>query len=233
MTPESSTGTDTTFRERLRVLEEQILKDRLDPTDATRLRHDGYAWHYRPSHHAARGLISAEDVAMLSAPGRRLLSIGAFPAALEHCLVTVGLPPEHLTITDIDPRILTCPIPCKKQQFDALEPWPADLGHFDRILFPESLCIMFTDRLRTAELDHSVPHATDPLEAKLLAHVLGSALSHLAPGGIIRADGPMSHPKVVQAASQILTAQGHTHSIAYERYLLTVVGPAKPVEKEE
>lgn len=222
MTAESSTGTDTTFRERLRVLEEQMFSDRLDPTDAIRLRHDGYAWHYRPSHHAARGLINAEDVAMLSAPGHRLLSIGAFPAALEHCLVAVGLPPGHITITDIDPRILTCPIPCEKRQFDALEPWPADLGHFDRILFPESLCIMFTDRLQSVPDDPTVPHATDPLEAKLLAHVLGSALSHLAPGGIIRADGPMSHPNVVQRAADLLQAHWPQMHIAYTRYLLVM-----------
>ncbi len=185
--------------------------------------HNGYAWHYRPSHHIVSGLVTTEDLDLVTKPGHRLLSMGAHPAYLERILIDLGLPATHLTIADSDPRIVECPGDMQKIHCTMLGHWP-ELGQFDRIIFPESLCIALTDAISKAGpiTDSKLPHPTDALEATLLAQVLSEALHCLAPGGIIRANGPMSHPNVVRAVSRILESQGEHHAIHYTRYLMTM-----------
>lgn len=185
--------------------------------------HNGYAWHYRPSHHIVSGLVTTEDLDLVTKPGHRLLSMGAHPAYLERILVALGLPADHLTIADIDPRIVECPGYMQKIHCTMLGHWP-ELGQFDRIIFPESLCIALTDAISKAGpiTDSKLPHPTDALEAKLLAQVLSEALHCLTPGGIIRANGPMSHPNVIRVASTMLESQSNHHVIHYSRYLMTI-----------
>jgi hypothetical protein len=206
-------------------IEQRLFADLLDPADATRLRSDRRAWHYRPSHHIRRGLCTPSDIIRLQQPGARLLSIGAWPLVFERTLLELGVPVAHLMVADSDPDILTAQHTFEARAFDLTQVWPLDLGTFDLIIFPESLCIALTDCLRQqgqvlgAVGDH---FPADEPQAELLARVCAQALAHLRGGGEIRADGPMPHPKVVQRASQLLLEAGWPHTLRYERYLLQV-----------
>jgi hypothetical protein len=209
---------DDDFISRVRAAEERLFRDRLDPADATRLLHDGYSWHYRPSHHAATGLVTSEDF------GKTILSIGAHPACFERILVELGLPRERLLVADHEPRLPEEAPGLRTIVFDVTEPWP-EIGAFDLIVFPESLCIALADRIdregRPAPTaDDEFP--ADAREAELLAGVLMEALGRLKRGGEIRANGPQSHPNVVTAARAVLERQGFAHELEYERYFLIV-----------
>jgi hypothetical protein len=57
-----------------------------------------------------------------------------------------------------------------------------DIGTFDLILFPESLCIALTDRLKKTGPHGDAPFATDSEEARMLRDVLCGALARLRPG---------------------------------------------------
>ena len=216
------------FVARVREVEERLFPELLDPDHPRRLRSDRRSWQYRPSHHVSRGLLGAADLAELSLPGRRLLSVGAYPACFEHLLCTLGLPPANLVVADHDPAIATCVGTMDKVVFDVFDPWP-DLGRFDLILFPESLCIALGDRVsrEPSDPDHPGPFPNDLLAGRLLAHVLGQALRA---GDEIRADGPMSHPNVVRAASAVLDAAGRPHRIEYDRFFLRVRATDGPSE---
>lgn len=219
------TGNRQAFVERFREAEEQLIPDELDGTEAGRVKSERYSWHYRPSHHAAAGLLTPEDVEMLKQPGRRLLSVGAHPAYYEQVLCLLGVPAENIVVADMDPRILQSKGSMEKIVFDMNGPWP-DIGSFDRIIFPESLCIAMSDRIKQAGLPAKSPEdttfPTDALEAEMLAHILKEALRRLKPGGEIRADGPMSHPNVVAAMSEKLKAEGCDHIVDYWRFFIAV-----------
>jgi len=205
------------FVKTIRQLEERLFPDLLDPEDKMRMKSPGYSWEYRPSHHAETRLITAEDVEDLK-KGKRMLSVGGHPGTLERVLRELGVPEEAMLLADVDPRV---------QEhggivFDMTNPWP-DIGMFDLILFPESLCIALADRIKkegTPVSDAKFP--TDAREAELLTVVLGEAFAHLKPGGEIRANGPQSHPNVVKAASEELDEQWIPHVIDYQRYFLRV-----------
>jgi hypothetical protein len=207
------------FIDRIRQLEEQFFTDQLDESDSSRMKsHGKYSWLYRPSHHVETGLITEEDVRLLSESGRHLLSVGAHPAYLEKILIELGVPTENMLVTDNDPELKQSAgqIPCSV--FDMNTAWPY-IGTFDLIIFPESLCIAIRDALP------EVPegsYANDPLEAHMLAHVLTEALARLTPRGTIKANGPMSHPKVAQAMSKMLHAVNIAHHVHYQRFFLTV-----------
>lgn len=210
---------------RVAALEARLFADQLDPTDPTRLKSDAYSWLYRPSHHIKSGLITQEDIEALKNPDARLLSIGAHPAYLEKILVELGVPAEHITIADSNPAILTLETPMTKKHFDATQEWP-DIGTFDLIIFPESLCISLSNKIEQEgtepQAKKSSKYPTDQRESELLAFVLGQALTRLRQGGLIKANGPMSHPNVVRKAEAILKAQGLDVEIEYERFFLTV-----------
>jgi hypothetical protein len=201
--------TTKAFVGEVRRLEERLFADQLG--DAGRMKSDRYSWHYRPSHHAASGLVTPDDI------GKHILSVGAFPAYLERVLCELGA--THIVIADNDPAIAEIKSDMKAVVFDATKPWPAAGGTFDLIIFPESLCICMSDLLKK---DSDVPFATDTLEAELLSGILGQALSRLRPGGEIRANGPMSHPNVVAAAKAKLEQAGQKPVIEYQRFFLRV-----------
>ncbi len=224
MRPRKISTADPFFVDRVRALEERLFADELDPGDASRMKsHGKYSWLYRPSHHAAAGLLTQEDVALLSEKGRRLLSVGAHPAFFERLLPELGVPAENMLLADVDPGLADVCDPIPHIIFDAVGPWP-DLGTFDRIIFPESLCIAISDNIKKRGIpdDLENPYANDVLEAQLLAHILTEALARLRPQGVIRANGPMSHPTVVKAMSAMLLKEGIRHAVKYERFFLTV-----------
>ncbi len=207
----------------VRRIEQALFADQLDPGDRTRMRNDGkYSWLYRPSHHVESGLVTEADITMLSQPGKRLLSVGAHPLSLERVLLELGIPAQNIVTADHDPGIKKIDCPVEKLIFDMTHEWP-ELGDFDLIIFPESLCIAIRDTIKQegAVATHE-QFATDAREAALLAHVLGEALQRLKPGGEIRANGPMSHPNVVKKAGALLDAKKRKHSIAYARFFLRV-----------
>jgi hypothetical protein len=220
MAPEPS-GEAASFLARVRALEERLFPDLLAAGEKKRMGSGerGYWWHFRPSHHLRTGLVAEDDIALLREPGRRLLSVGAHPGSLEHVLVALGVPADHLLLADSDPAIAESGLP--SAAFDATEPWP-DIGTFDRIVFPESLCIAVGNRLKRDGIAADVTHVSDPAEAMILAHVLREALARLRPGGEIRANGPQSHPNVVDRARTLLEEHGPKPVIAYERYFLRV-----------
>lgn len=214
----SSPSAGHDFVARVRALEEQLFAAALDPEDAIRMTHDGYSWHYRPSHHAETGLITPEDFA------KQILSAGAHPAYSERILVELGLPRENLLVADHDGALLEAPKELRTVIFDMTEPWP-EQGRFDLIVFPESLCIALANRIDREGRPTPTPNnefPADAREAELLASVLMEAISCLKPGGEIRANGPQSHPNVVQAAREILERQGFPHELEYDRYFLRV-----------
>ncbi len=206
----------------IRQLEEKMFADLLDPKDAMRMKSDEYSWLYRPSHHFESGLITKEDVVLLAKPGKSLLSVGAYPGYLETLLLEFGVPKEHIVIADSDSRILedaagmAAP---KKFRFDMHNVWRVE-GKFDRIIFPESLCIALADKMKEEGIlpDPKNPSATDAREAELLSNVIKQALDHLKPNGILRANGPMSHPNVVKLVQKTISCE-----MRYERFLLIVM----------
>lgn len=214
---------DPAFVARVRQCEERLFPDGLHPDASGRMRSDGYSWLYRPSHHASTGLVTAADVASLSKPGKRLLSVGGHPGYLERVLAELGVPVGHIVAADALPAIVEADLPFGVACFDMLEPWP-DLGTFDLIVFPESLCIALADRLKKAGPHGDAPFSTDAHEARLLAHVLEEALRKLNPDGEIRANGPQSHPNVVKEAQKIVDTRGCVRAIEYQRYFLRVAG---------
>ncbi len=214
----SASESSADFVASVRALEERLFADCLDPDAPERMLHEGYSWHYRPSHHALTGLVTPADFE------KTILSVGAHPAAFERILVELGLPRERLLVADHEPRLLEATPELRTIVFDMTEPWP-EVGAFDLIVFPESLCIALADRIDREgrpepTIDNEFP--ADAREAELLACVLMEALSRLRPGGEIRANGPQSHPNVVAAARTVLERQGFSHQLDYERYFLRV-----------
>lgn len=211
------------FLDRICSIEESLFVDDLSGHDPKLMKNEKDFWLYRPSHHIATELITEEDIELLKQPGRRLLSVGAYPAYLERLLIEVGIPPNNILVADNDPALSDIPGPIQKIIFDMNESWPL-IGTFDRIIFPESLCISMSDRLRNhaTPASSSDPHPTDALEAELLANILRQALERLKPGGIIRANGPMSHPNVVASMSEKLRAAGIDHTVNYQRFFLSI-----------
>ena len=208
--------------DRVRQIEERLFADQLDPHDATRMKNDGkYSWLYRPSHHIESGLIVEGDIVSLTRFANRVLSVGAHPLYLERVLLELGVPSSNIVAADHNIAIIDIDCAAEKIIFDMTQAWP-QIGEFDLIIFPESLCIAIRDTIKkegTAATDNRFP--TDAREAELLAHVLGEALMRLKPGGEIRANGPMSHPNVVKSAGGHLNAKGLKHHIGYDRFFLT------------
>ncbi len=210
------------FVSRVRALEQQLFKNELHLDDSSRMKNDQYSWLYRPSHHVATKLITESDIKMLSLPDKHLLSVGAHPAYLERLLLELGVPTEHILIADSDPALKAAKKSLRSLQFDMLEPWP-EIGMFDLIIFPESLCIAMADRIAKEGSDQNGEEfPTDAREAELLSAVLSQALKRLEPHGEIRANGPQSHPNVVNAAKDMLSEQGIQHELEYQRYFLSV-----------
>jgi hypothetical protein len=172
----------------------------------------GRFWEYPPEHHFKSGIVTNDDIALLSEPDRRLLSVGAHPGAFEQALVTRGIPPQNILLADINPELATVTT-LQTIIFNMHDAWP-DIGTFDRIMFPESLCIAITDKIGK--------DAEDPVEAECLAHILREALMRLRPAGIIRANGPMCHPNVVKLTQKILQNEGLSVMIDYHRFLMSV-----------
>lgn len=207
--------------DRVRVLEASLFADQLDPADVMRMKSDQYSWLYRPSHHIETGLVTEEDINALQ-NGKRLLSVGACPAHLERLLIELGIASENIIIADSNPDILTIDTPIQKELFDCTKKWP-DLGLFDIIIFPESLCIALTDAIKQEDIsDHTGSFPTDAREAELLAHIMKEALSRLQPGGVIRANGPQSHPNVWKRAGAMLEQSGYPYVLEYQRYFISV-----------
>lgn len=203
------------------ALEKRMFPGQMDDNDADRMKNVGkYSWLYRPSHHAATGLITKKDVEFLMQPEKRMLSVGAHPAYLEQLLCILGVPAEHIFIADKDPGIALADGLMDRTIFDATGIWPEKIGTFDLIIFPESLCMAVGG-------DKKEPKAKDDFsgdakEAAALAVVLGQALKKLRPDGEIRANGPQSHPNVMKAATKILEDAGQKADISYDRFFLTV-----------
>lgn len=209
------------FLNRICTLEATLFADAFDPADSSRMKSNQYSWLYRPSHHIKTGLITEGDVAALI-NGKKLLSIGACPAHLERLLVALGVPSKNIVIADSNPDILGVDTPMQKVVFDCMKEWP-ELGQFDIIIFPESLCIALTDTMKQEDIaDHTAAFPTDAREAELLAHVMQEALARLAPDGVIRANGPMSHPHVWKMTDTVLDESGHRHKLSYQRYFVSL-----------
>jgi len=219
MPPKSA---DQAFIAEVATLETKMFRGQLDETDNARMKNVGkYSWLYRPSHHVSTGLITKKDIEMLMQPEKRLLSIGAHPAYLEQLLCILGVPAENLFIADKDVGIALADGLMDRIVFDATGIWP-DIGTFDLIIFPESLCMIVTGDARHDEIPTDTPFPHDAAEAKALAFVITQALTALRPDGEIRANGPMSHPNVIAAATKLLEAAGQHVVIDYDRFFLTV-----------
>ncbi|MEI8230891.1 MAG: hypothetical protein WCG83_07205 [Candidatus Peregrinibacteria bacterium] len=211
------------------LLQVQQLEDHLFagefPLDSTkRIQSERQYWHFRPSHHVKSGLITLEDVTLLKEPGKRLLSIGATPAMLERTLVALGIPADHILVVDKDPAIAKCAGFIPSMVFDMNDHWP-EMGTFDRIIFPESLCIAVGDSIKESESvrsETSGAHPTDESASQLLAQIMRQALERLRPGGIIRANGPMSHPKVIRMMSENLKKEGWEIALENWRFFLSM-----------
>jgi len=211
----------TIFADDVAALEKRIFPGQMDEKDSTRMKNVGkYSWLYRPSHHVATGLITKKDIEMLKASGKRLLSIGAHPAYLEQLLCILGVPAEHIFIADKDAGIALADGLMERTIFDATGIWPESIGTFDLIIFPESLCMAVGGDKK--EDKDPKDFSGDAKEAATLAVVMGQALKKLRDGGEIRANGPMSHPNVVKAATKLLETAGHPAVIDYDRFFLTV-----------
>ncbi len=213
------------FVDQIRRLEERLFPDHLSADDPSRMKSEsGKFWHYRPSHHFATGLLTQEDVTILSEPDRRLLSVGAYPAFLEKILVELGLPSKNILLTDNNPALSEDSGPMQTIIFDLCDTWPA-MGTFDRIIFPESLCISITDTIKSRGDHRDVresdgPHASDAIDTEILTGVVRQAFTRLRKDGILRANGPMSHPKILAAMSARLTQEGLLHSMDSRRFFL-------------
>ncbi len=211
--------------EKAQEMEERLFGKDLHADDRSFMQSDRYFWHFRPSHHIATGLLTQEDVTLLSQPGKRLLSVGAFPAHLERLLVELGVPSANIVVADKDPAIIGLGNFFETLAFDALDAWP-DIGTFDRIIFPECLCTILAEGVKESEAsakdDCARAHPTDALEATLLGGMWRKALDRLRLGGIIRANGPMSHPNVIAAASAHLRGERRNISIESRRYFLSM-----------
>lgn len=205
---------------RVQTLEQRLFGPELDGDDPMRIKSEKYSWLYRPSHHVKTGLVTEEDVALLSQPGKRILSVGAHPAYLERVLVELGIPADHILVADKLADI-TSASDIPSQPFDMLEEWP-DIGLFDLIVFPESICIAMTDKIKEMGASGQEQSLRDTLEAQLLATILSEALLHLQPGGEIRANGPQSHPNVINKTRKNLREEKVMHELDYERYFLKV-----------
>ena len=221
-------ATEQSFVDRVRELEERIFPYQLFEKNLNFMKSDGrHFWHFRPSHHIATGLVTEEDIELLSQPGKRLLSVGAHPGFLEQTLVAFGVPAENILLSDNDPAVSFCCDSIQAVIFDMLEKWP-QIGTFDRIIFPESLCIAISDNMREKGIVSDATNIKagiyehDAVEATLLADILRQALRRLQPGGVIRCNGPMSHPNVVKATSARLTHEGYGHTMDYHRFFLSV-----------
>lgn len=213
------------FLDRVRRAEERLFAGQFSQEDTSMMQSAGRRfWHFRPSHHVATRLVTEEDLALLSRPGRRLLSVGALPAFLERTLCALGVPSQAIFLADKDAGITACAGPLSSVVFDATGAWPR-IGTFDRIIFPESLCIAIGDRIReggTGEEDATGDHPTDGIETALLTSLLRSALRRLRPGGVIRANGPMSHPKVIRAVIACLRREYPQIVVESRRFFLAV-----------
>lgn len=217
----SRTPSEQRFFAQVRALEEELFPHALHEQDKTRMKSDSYSWHYRPSHHIATGLITEADVELLVQPGRRLLSVGADPAYLERLLTHLGVPIENIVIADSIPSFLEHEDALERVRFDMLRTWP-EIGEFDRIILPESLCIALGDSIKDiGGVNHDLS-VSDTLEATLLAGVLREALLRLVPDGEIRSNGPQSHPNVVNTARAQLEEEEMSHELLYRRYFLSV-----------
>lgn len=222
MKPKKIPDAEQAFVDSVRRLEERMYPDQLEESAPARMKgHGKYSWLYRPSHHIETGLITEADIELLSQPARRLLSVGAYPASLEKILVELGVPAENMLIADVHPDVAQSAGPIPFALFDMTGPWPA-IGDFDRVVFPESLCIAIGDSVRMKEVPRTAPHATDSVESGLLAEIMRQALVRLRPGGIIRANGPISHPSVVEAMSRNLRERGCAHAVEYRRFFLSM-----------
>ena len=213
------------FAIEVRALEERLFHNELDEKDRSRMKSGRYSWHYRPSHHVQTGLMTRDDITFLRKPGKRLLSVGAYPGFFEQVLCALGIPPKHILLTDNDPDITLCGGLMKTVEFDASACWP-DIGTFDQIIFPESLCMCVAGALKMRKSELHTPtdaaYSTDELESEVLATILEQALKRLRPGGVIRANGPMSHPNVVKAMGARLRTKGIAHLVDYERFFLSM-----------
>ncbi|MFA6523186.1 MAG: hypothetical protein WCS85_02355 [Candidatus Peribacteraceae bacterium] len=207
-----------TFLEQIRQLEERLFGEELN--GGKRIMSERSFWHFRPSHHVKTGLLTAEDITLLSKPGKRLLSVGAHPAFLERLLPELGVPKENILLADKDPAIGVSAGSIASVVFDACETWP-DIGTFDRIIFPESLCIALSDQSKSTENRNE----KDAFDAALLASILRQAFERLRPGGILRANGPMSHPNVIRMVEKELQQQHLPASLESRRFFLSITPP--------
>jgi hypothetical protein len=212
---------NTSFTEDVRVLEERLFRGSFDASDPRRMKHAGYAWHYRPSHHVKTGLVTANDISLLSQPDKRLLSVGAYPMYLEQLLCVLGVLAENMLVADIDPKIRHSEGVMPKAMFDATGIWP-EIGSFDLIIFPESLCMAVGGDSKPDTEKEKDDFSADQKEGQLLGSVLIQALKKLRPSGEIRANGPMSHPNVVNIARTKIDAAGMQYEIDYERFFMKV-----------
>jgi hypothetical protein len=148
-----------------------------------------------------------------------LLSVGAHPALLERLLPELGVPKANILLADKDPAIGVSAGDIPSVVFDACETWP-DIGTFDRIIFPESLCIALSDRMKGIESKDM--RRKDEQEASLLANILTQAHERLRSGGILRANGPMSHPNVIRKMEEILQKEGRKIDLESRRFFLSM-----------
>lgn len=228
MKPVQPLKSSKAFVDRIRELEGKLFPNQLFLDNASFMKNDGrHFWHFRPSHHFATGILTEDDVDVLSRPGKRLLSIGAYPGFLERTLLELGVPAENIVLTDKDPAIEHASGSMEAVVFDAHGHWP-DIGTFDYIIFPESLCISMSDHMRDSGVLPDTAHIKggvierDIAEAALLTTLMRQSLERLRPGGVIRANGPMSHPNVIRIMSLILKAEGYALEIESRRFFLSI-----------
>ncbi len=108
--------------------------------------------------------------------GAKLLSLGCGNCHLERTLLTFSIPPEQMTITDLELTDLARKTPFRKFQFDFTKPkdWPDFKTHFNYIFFPESYGMINTSAQEITELEKLAKSTKEILSPELVPKIIAS-----------------------------------------------------------
>ncbi|MBT3817460.1 MAG: hypothetical protein HOE80_01310 [Candidatus Magasanikbacteria bacterium] len=153
-------------------------------------------FYFAPNWHFREGLITEEDIEHFKKnTEQKILSIGSGPAYLERLLVSLDIPKENITLSDINPQDL--PDDFEKETFNMLEKWPTlnNEEKFDLIIFPEnpSINVNFSGQKRI----------------QAFVHIFSEALKNLNPDETIRITGNPNSTDLTKKVEKMLIKAGY------------------------
>ncbi len=132
---------------------------------------------FAPSHHFETGLMTESIVEDLTRHrDKKILFVGSGPANLEMIVIELGVRPDQIVVSDIDPLPIEGPLSERCATFDMLHPWPRFENSFEYVIFPESF-----PGLPIPEAGERITQRT-----KNITFVLKQALQVLQPNGVIQ-----------------------------------------------